>query len=600
MQADPSSPVYFILHIPKTAGETIEFHLEDHCGPGVVWRPAAPSRWAETVLGRRYQLGSLPELSRVRVVVGQHIGRSLERYFPDREIRRAVLLRDPVSLQVSFYNYMNMRRLAEGGGTYSFGLHLRALRRNLVAYILLWQWCEIPWPLMAAMTEERKYEMLNETLSAFWFVGPYTECDRLIAAIAPDLGVPAVAWPRNTAKEWQKLVDWQPVKVTELSAVARHAIRANSPLDQALWESWSSAGFDTASVRPLRFDPSWECSFSLHSVTRPAFVCTRDFLQDWLPRLTKAANRATTTKRSRAMLAALNDDPENPALWRTVLSHCHKTGRKFCIPDRLVGSVGDLMEPDFCITKGEVLLRCGRCGIAKRFLRRAAILGKSRRQAKELTMRASSQDSDFQALIAKADRARDLKSWRVAERYYRAALALYPGHFGYMVQYAHCLKEQGKFVVGEIYYRSARALGAPWSDVYEHLAFVASRQGYLAVPDPASGAGWTTDSASFLDGPPTKADVDLAFLLLTEGKSVDENQVLQLLRTQRTVREMLFCVAKMGCGEEATTATAQTGQELPRSDSASAASAAQPNSAIGDPLEDSADRDRLRPDHTRI
>ena len=557
MQGDPSSPVYFILHIPKTAGETIEFHLEEHCGPGIVWRPAAPPRWAETVLGRRYELRSLPELSRVRVVVGQHIGQSLERYFPGREIRRAVLLRDPVGLQVSFYNYMNMRCSAEGRGTYSFGLHLRALQRNLVAYLLLWQWCEIPWSRLAVMAEKRKYEVLNETLSAFWFVGPYTECDRLIAALAPDLGVPPVAWRRNTAEEWRKLVDWQPVKAAELSPAAQRAILVNSPLDQALWESWSSAGFDTAAVRPLRFDPSWECSFSLHSVTRPAFVFIRDFLQDWLPRLTKAAYRANTRKRARAMLAALNDDPENPGLWRTVLLYCLRTRRKLRIPDRLVGSVGDLMDPDFCITKAEVLLRCGRRGPAKRFLRRAAVLGKSRRQVKELTLRAASQDSEFQVLIVKADRARDLKGWRVAERHYRAALALYPGHFGYMVQYAHCLKEQGKFVAAEIYYRSARALGAPWSDVYEHLTFVAARQGYLAVSDPASGANWTADSALFLDGPPTKADVDLGYLALTEGKSIDEKKVLQLLRTQRTVRDMLFHLREKRCGEEVTAVAAQ-------------------------------------------
>lgn len=580
MQADPGSPVYFILHIPKTAGETIEFHLEDHCGPGFVWRPAAPSRWAETVLGRRYDLGKLPELSRVRVVVGQHIGRSLERYFPNREIRRAVLLRDPVGLQVSFYNYMNMRSLAEGGGTYSFGLHLRALQRNLVAYLLLWQWCEIPWPLMAVMTEKRKYEVLNETLSAFWFVGPYTECDQLIAAIAPDLGVPPVAWRRNTAEEWQKLADWQPVKAAELSAAARRAILSNSPLDQALWESWSRAGFDTASARPLRFDPSWECSFSLHSVARPAFVCARDFLQDWLPRLTKTACRASTTRRSRAMLAALDDDPENPRLWRTVLLYCRSTGRTLCVPDRLLGSVDDVVDPDFCITKGEVLLRCGRCGIAKRFLRRAAILGKSRRQAKELTLRAASQDSDFQALITKADRARDLESWHAAERHYRAAIALYPGHFGYMVQYAHCLKEQGKFVAAEIYYRSARALGAPLSDVYEHLVFVAARQGYLAACDATQGASWATGSAAFLDGPPTKADVDLAYLLLSEQQSVDENQVLQLLRTQGTVRGMLFCLAENSYREEATPAATRVGSELVDANSASAANAVQSSHAV--------------------
>jgi tetratricopeptide (TPR) repeat protein len=558
MQTDLRSPVYFILHLPKTAGESIESHLDDHCGAGVLWRPAPPPKWARTVFGRRYKLGRLPDLERVRVVVGHHLGRSLERYFPGREIRRVVLLRDPVSLQVSYYNYVNMTHLAEGRGTYSFDLHLKALRRNFVSHILLWRWREIPWPVLAAMTEKRKYEVLNQSLSAFWFVGAHTDCDRLIAAIARDLDVPSVAWRRNTTNEWCKMVDWPPLKASELSPAARDAILANNPIDQALWESWRNAGFDAASVRPPCFHPSSESASSLHSIVRPAFLYAKIFLEDWLPRFKKAAaclEPITTIKStsvgggrrsSRDLLIALDEDPENPDIWRTILTRCRRAGQKFRIPDQFVGSVADAKDADLCVLKGEVFLRCGRCDAAKRFLRQASTLGKSRRQAREITLRAASQDPDFQALIAKADRARDRASWRAGERHYRAALALYPGHFGYMVQYAHCLKEQGKFVAAEIYYRSARALGAPLKDVHEHLAFVASRQGYQEASDAVSGAGWITEPVSFMDGPPAKADVDLAYLLLLERKPVNDHQVLQVLRTQRTVREVLIWITEQG------------------------------------------------------
>jgi len=113
MQADPGSPVYFILRLPKTAGSTIEVHLDEHCPTGVLWRPQPAPRW-EILRGRRYDFRRLPDMSRVRVVVGHHVGQSLEGYFPGREIRRVVLLRDPLSLQISYYNYMNMWYLEEG------------------------------------------------------------------------------------------------------------------------------------------------------------------------------------------------------------------------------------------------------------------------------------------------------------------------------------------------------------------------------------------------------------------------------------------------------------------------------------------------------
>ena len=30
----PDGPVYFLLHVPKTAGQTIQGHLAEHCAPG--------------------------------------------------------------------------------------------------------------------------------------------------------------------------------------------------------------------------------------------------------------------------------------------------------------------------------------------------------------------------------------------------------------------------------------------------------------------------------------------------------------------------------------------------------------------------------------
>src|SRR6516225_3607028 len=255
MQADPSFHVYFILHIPKAAGQTIQHHMADHCAPGVFWGPHQAPR-LQALSGRRYDPDSLPEASRMRVVFGHNLGRSLEKYFLGRAIRRVVLLRDPISLQLLLYNHRMMVHLTKGLGTYNFDLHLKVLPRDFIAHRFLARWLEIPWPVLMAMTDQQKYAALNRALSQYWFVGSHTDCDRLIAAISRDLGVPAAARRRNTAGEWERRVGWQPLKAAELSPATRGRILANNRLDQWLWESWHTAGFNPAGVSPPPLGPS--------------------------------------------------------------------------------------------------------------------------------------------------------------------------------------------------------------------------------------------------------------------------------------------------------------------------------------------------------
>jgi hypothetical protein len=205
---DANTAVYFLLHIPRTAGQTIQYHLTEHCAPGTIWVPRR-SPFPVSLTGHRHRLDGLGDAAPVRVVAGHDVGRSLESRFPGREIRRAVLLRDPLSLQLSLYNYRMMNHLNRGLGTYSFDLHLRALPRDWVAHRLLARWLEIPWPRLMTMSGAEKYRVLNEMLAGFWFVGSHADCDRLIAAVAPDVGAPPVARARNTAQQWQKQIYWE-------------------------------------------------------------------------------------------------------------------------------------------------------------------------------------------------------------------------------------------------------------------------------------------------------------------------------------------------------------------------------------------------------
>jgi hypothetical protein len=313
------APVYFILHIPKTAGQTIQLHLAEHCAPGIFWQPRRRF-W------RRRRVGDMPgERVQVRAVSSHDVAQALEACFPGREIRRVVLLRDPVGLQLSLYNYRMMNYLAKGLGTYSFAVHLNALPRDYMAHLLLGRWLGLPWPVLMALGAVRKYEILNRMLAEFWFVGAHTDCDRLIAAIAPDLGVPPQAAARNTAAEWGKRVEWRPVTAADLTPAARAAILARNPIDAALWENWREAGFAAREVRPRPLAPRRKNDFLAHEIVRPGFVLARLFLRHGLPRLRlrsggiargdHARDAGRWDLAARHYRQALAQMPRAPAIW---------------------------------------------------------------------------------------------------------------------------------------------------------------------------------------------------------------------------------------------------------------------------------------------
>lgn len=325
VQSDPSTadPVYFLLHIPKTAGQTIQQHLAEHCAPGVFWRSYHKIR-----LGRRTSPDDLPDPARARIIAGHNITRSFEKLFLGHEIRRILLLRDPLEFHVSYYNWSMMDNIAKGLGTYSFDLHFGALQPNFMADFLLSRWLEIPRRARLLMADQQKYRILNQMLAGFWFVGEHTDCDRVIAAIAPDLGFPAAAPRRNTAAELQAQTGWRLMTLASLSPAMRHTIRARNRLDQALWEHWRKAGFQTAAIDPPPVERAAKGSFLDREIVRPWFQ-TRRFMQrqdgSWL-RATRAgevrflrADRARDAGQwelaARYYREALRILPKAPGIW---------------------------------------------------------------------------------------------------------------------------------------------------------------------------------------------------------------------------------------------------------------------------------------------
>ncbi|MBW6398578.1 hypothetical protein KPL78_12005 [Roseomonas sp. HJA6] len=177
------------------------------------------------------------------------------------------------------------------------------------------------------------------------------------------------------------------------------------------------------------------------------------------------------------------------------------------------------------LARAAVWLAAGKVASALRILRALPTLAATRAEAVTASIRAASHDPEFRELVLAADAARDGRDFARGEFLYWRCLGLYPLHHGYMTQYGHCLKEQGRLVDAELVYRSALALGGQAEDLHRHITAVAGLRGAapnLPAPQP--------QGVDPIDEPPTARDVTRLFaLLLNGGEPANSVDVLDLL-----------------------------------------------------------------------
>jgi hypothetical protein len=246
---ETGSPVHFIYHVPKCAGRTVDYHL------GLALPQSAYHRMRKRRgLGRfitRYDRTGLPDPREAKVVGGHYLGISIDPLFAGRPIKRSLLLRDPASHFVSYYNYRMARYISEGLQPYGVDVAYGAMQRNFITHYILRNFLELSWVQIASLSDSDKYDLVNAFLSTFWFVGDYRLCDELIATLGDKLGIAPSAAPRNTCAELVRSVGWTPITIDRLPARMRADIKAENALDQRLWETWRKARHDTGAVCPL-------------------------------------------------------------------------------------------------------------------------------------------------------------------------------------------------------------------------------------------------------------------------------------------------------------------------------------------------------------
>ena len=177
--------VHFIYHVPKCAGQTVDRHLAGALAPDVYCRTTR-RRGVGRFLASRHAFEQPPDPHRTKVISGHHLGPSVEPLVAGREVKRSILLRDPVSHAVSYYNFRMMRYLSEGLHPYSFALAYGAMQRNFIAHYILRNFLEVPWHRLARFSDNDKYDIVNAFLATFWFVGDYRLCDEV--SLVPTVG----------------------------------------------------------------------------------------------------------------------------------------------------------------------------------------------------------------------------------------------------------------------------------------------------------------------------------------------------------------------------------------------------------------------------
>ena len=276
----PDDTVFLAVHVPKCAGTSLDRHVLGHLSREQGWITRKRSYWLRS-WGRAYKNRPAHELQNVKYVSGHFMGSSVAQLFPGKTLYKSMLIREPTSFLLSYYNFRMMRYIAEGKKPYSFELHLRSQPADMISHFILSRWCEIPWANLLAMSSEAKYERLNRELASFWYVADYSKCDELIGLISAKLGIPATATRANTKENWLKRVDWQPLTAADLSAATVREIKARTQIDQAIWRSWADVGLRTQEIAPVLPETSTRPSFPITEAARIYHSAARRYQRGW-------------------------------------------------------------------------------------------------------------------------------------------------------------------------------------------------------------------------------------------------------------------------------------------------------------------------------
>jgi hypothetical protein len=218
-------PLVFLFHIPKTGGTSLREALSGELGMNrgfIHLGPYGDRTRAEQDL-KPLEAYTPGELDRIRVLSGHYLSTGFEKYFPGRDIRRVVLLREPATRILSQYNHAmrNRKRLGlkpigfhawyedealprfDWPGLYGRKLSLEdkkiaiaSVGHNYMSRFLLDAAGTADYP---EMPDEELSLQVNRFLDTFWHVGSIEQLQASVSKLEQLLGLSLDVGKHNKA-----------------------------------------------------------------------------------------------------------------------------------------------------------------------------------------------------------------------------------------------------------------------------------------------------------------------------------------------------------------------------------------------------------------
>ena len=251
----------FLYHIPKTGGTSLREALSNQLGMHrgfIHLGPFGDRIRAEQNL-KPLEEYTREELDRVRVLSGHYLSSRFEQYFPDRDIRRVVLLREPAKRILSQYNHAMRNRARLGLKPIDFHVwyedealpafdwqslygHKLTLEDKKIAIASVGDNYMSRFLLNAAgsrdyptLSNEELLTKINQLLENFWHVGSIERLPESVARLEQLLGVSLNVGKRNRAGRFFFSKRARHVK---MNRDLRHFLRDRNRVDYAIYESY--------------------------------------------------------------------------------------------------------------------------------------------------------------------------------------------------------------------------------------------------------------------------------------------------------------------------------------------------------------------------